>query len=129
MRGIVEITGTAFDQHVGLAVNGQSMRLVTTTPDSAALMRLGGVEVAVRGTSEQRGFRVSGFTAVSVSGAPVVDGVLHVDGASVALETRSGKLALGNPPDALRRLAGARVWVSGPIDKGPNSYGVIVPPR
>jgi hypothetical protein len=128
LHGIVSITGTSFDQRVELQAGGRTTRLFATPADSAALTRLGGVEVAVRGAVDDRTMRVTSFTALTVSGAPVVDGVIRVDGSTVALETTNGRVTLGNPPDALRRLVGARVWVSGPIDRGPNSYGIIVPP-
>jgi len=36
-------------------------------------------------------------------------------------------LPLGNPPAGLRALIGARVWIGGSLNTGPNTYGVIVP--
>jgi hypothetical protein len=35
------------------------------------------------------------------------------------------RVRLGNPPAALRDLVGARVWITGPTETGPNPYGVI----
>jgi len=92
-------------------------------------VRLSGVTVEARGAVSDRGMQVTSFTALNVAGAPVVDGVVRVDGTAVSLETAKGSVRLGNPPDVLRRMAGARIWVSGPIETGPNSYGVIVPAR
>ena len=128
LHGVVSVTGTSFDQQIVLLAASGNTRLVpASTADSAALVRLGGVEIAARGAIDGNRLRVSSFTAVSVDGKPVVDGVVHVDGRAVSLETASGRVALGNPPSALFQMNGARVWISGPIDKGPNSYGVIIP--
>jgi hypothetical protein len=127
VKGIVSITGTSFDQHVQLRTDSGVLSLIAQSNDSAALARLGGLELSVRGTREPSGFRVSSFTVLRAGDRAVTDGVLVQDGASIALQTSAGKLTLGNPPDALRRMIGARVWVAGPLDAGPNSYGVIVP--
>ena len=128
LHGVVSVTGTSFEQQIVLQAPNRSTRLVPANAgDSAALVRLGGVEIAARGTIDGSALRVASFTALSASGAPVVDGIVHVDGRAIALETPTGRVALGNPPTALLQMNGARVWVSGPIDKGPNSYGVIVP--
>jgi hypothetical protein len=129
LRGIISVTGTSFDQRILIQVENRSTRLWANPADSAALVRLGGVEVETLGWLEERGMRVGSFTAWSVSGARVVDGVVRVNGTSVSLETAKGLVALGNPPNELRMMPGARVWVSGSIEKGPNSYGVIVPAR
>ncbi|MDB4875791.1 MAG: hypothetical protein JWM41_2237 [Gemmatimonadetes bacterium] len=131
-QGVVSIVGTGFDQQLvlqGAAATRPTRLRITTEADSAALTRLGGVEVLVRGTRADDGFRVSTFTAVRVGASPVVDGVLRLDGDHVVLETSTGRTTLGNPPDALRRMIGARVWISGPLATGPNSYGIIVPAR
>ena len=104
-----------------------SIRLHASPSDSAALVRLGGAEVAVRGDLAGRTMIVRDFTTTRVSGMPVVDGVLRLQGDRVVLDTPTGRVALGNPPSALRRMIGARVWVSGPLERGPNAYGVIVP--
>jgi len=41
---------------------------------------------------------------------------------------KGGRIPLGNPPAALRNMIGARVWIGGPLDSGPNVYGLITPP-
>ncbi|HEY7860728.1 MAG TPA: hypothetical protein VIB98_04750 [Gemmatimonadaceae bacterium] len=125
--GIVSVTGTSIAQRLVLRVNDQSHAFAASSADSAALSRLGGVEVVVRGTSRNDAFEVAAFEALRVDGAPVADGVLLRDGEHLALRTQHGRLALGNPPAAFDTLIGARVWVSGPLVTGPNSYGIIVP--
>ncbi len=129
--GVVSITGTSFEQHLVLR-SGHGARLEATmlaTPpaDSTAISRLGGVEIVVRGRRDGNVFRVANFAVLRVGGSPVVDGVVIRDGARLALEGGAGRISLGNPPAALRAMVGARVWVGGPLDTGPNTYGVIVP--
>lgn len=128
VAGVVSITGTAFEQHIVLRANGQGIiPLLTATSDSAALSRMGGVQVDVVGTWANMSFRVESFTATNVEATPVVDGFVRKEGDRLVLETTHGTIPLGNPPTALRSMIGARVWIGGPLDKGPNSYGVIVP--
>jgi hypothetical protein len=127
LAGIVSITGTAFEQHLVLRSGNSTTPLSAATSDSAALSRLGGVEVLVIGRRAPNVFRVERFTAVSVAGSPVVDGWVRNDGGRLVLETTHGPLPLGNPPTALRGMIGARIWIGGPLDTGPNTYGVIVP--
>lgn len=87
-----------------------------------------GVEVLVVGMRTPSAFRVERVRALSVAGSPVVDGVVKNVGGRLVLETANGPIPLGNPPPALQNMIGARVWISGPLDRGPNSYGVIAPP-
>jgi hypothetical protein len=129
LRGIVSVTGTAFEQRLVLRSGNGATPLSASTSDSAALSRLGGVEVLVIGTRSPNFFRVEHFTALNVAGSPVVDGVLRNEGGRLALETTRGTILLGNPPTALRDMIGARIWIGGPLDRGPNNYGVIVPAR
>jgi hypothetical protein len=128
LTGIVSITGTAFEQRIVLRSSDSATYLSAAQPDSAALSRIGGLEVRVSGRRTPSLFRVEHFTALSVAGAPVSDGVLRNEGGRLVLETAHGSIPLGNPPAALRSLIGARIWIGGPLDRGPNSYGLIVPP-
>ena len=125
--GIVSITGTSFEKRIVLRAGDTSTYLSATGDDSDALTRLGGVEVEVSGKRSGDSFVVERFAALRVAGAAVVDGVLRRDGDRVLLETSKESIPLGNPPSAFRGMIGARVWVGGPLDRGPNVYGLIRP--
>lgn len=129
LTGIVSITGTSFEQQLVLRSGTIATLLSGSAPDSAALSRLGGVEVLVVGRRAGNHFRVDHFTALSVAGSPVADGIVRTYGERTVLETTRGLLPLGNPPSGLRALSGARVWIGGPLNTGPNTYGVIVPAK
>jgi hypothetical protein len=129
LTGIVSVTGTSFEHQLVLRSGATATLLSAAAPDSAGLARLGGVELLVVGRKAGNHFRVEHFTALSVAGSPVVDGVVRNYGDRVVLETVRGPLPLGNPPAGLRALTGARVWIGGPLKSGPNTFGVIVPPQ
>jgi hypothetical protein len=126
--GVISITGTSLEQHVVLRVDKRARELSASPDDSAALTRLGGARVVTYGTSRAERFAVTSFTVIAVGGGAVVDGVLMRDGSRLAIRTRGSQLPLGNPPAALEQLVGARIWISGPLDSGPNSYGLIAAP-
>jgi hypothetical protein len=126
-NGIISVTGTAFEQQIVLrSVVGVEV-LSAHSADSAALSRMGGVEVSLLGLRTDNAFYVRSFTAVKVAGAPVVDGILRSEGDRLTLETVEGRMPLGNPPAQLKKLVGARVWIGGPLDTGPNNFGIIAP--
>ncbi len=127
LTGIVSVTGTAFEQRLVLRSGNTTTYLSAAMADSAALARLAGVEVVVLGERAPNLLRVKHFTALSVNGSPVADGVLKNDNGSLVLETRHGRISLGNPPPALWSMVAARIWIGGPLDKGPNFFGLIVP--
>jgi len=128
LAGVVSVTGTSYEQHLVLRVGADARSLAASPGDSAALVRLGGAEISVYGKAGVDRFAVAAFTVRAVNGEDVVDGVLLREGTRLVLRTRTARLALGNPPAALDSLIGARIWVGGPIDVGPNVYGVIIPP-
>ena len=127
VTGTVSITGTGFEQQIVLRSGNSVVPLSASAADSAALTRMGGIQIVAAGTRIGSALRVAHFTAKGVAGSPVVDGVIRAAGDRLVLETANGQLPLGNPPAPLRKMIGARVWIGGPLDKGPNSYGVIVP--
>ena len=127
LTGIVSLTGTGFEQQLVLRTGAGVNVLSASTADSAALSRMGGIEVSVVGKRNGNQFHVDHFTALSVAGSRVVDGVIREDSGRLVLETSGGRIPLGNPPAALRNAIGARVWIGGPLDTGPNNFGVIVP--
>ena len=129
LTGVVSVTGTAFERRLVLRSGDRATPLSARASDSAALSRMGGVEVLVIGKRTPDVFRVERFAALNVAGSPVVDGFLRNDGGRLVLETIQGRIPLGNPPSTLRGMIGARVWIAGPLDTGPNSYGVIIPAR
>lgn len=127
LRGIVSITGTSFEQSVILRTNTGTIALGVSAADSAALTRMGGIDVMVLGIRDHNRFQTTSFRAMTVSGAPVVDGIVRDDNGKLSIETADGRIALGNPPAPLRNLVGARVWIGGPLATGPNQFGLIAP--
>ena len=132
LRGIVKTVGTARVSELVLQRTTPDNALVSlraAAPDAAALARVAGTVVAVRG--EFRGadtLIVSSFRVVEVDGQQVIDGVVRQENAHLSVcPPSSACVALGNPPDALRTLVGARVWFGGPPATGPNTFGVIAP--
>lgn len=125
--GIVSVTGTSFEQRLVLTSGTRVINLVASAADSSALSHVGGVEVLARGWADANTFHVASFVVRRVGGELVVDGVLGRDGERLVLDTVGGRVVLGNPPAALRGIVGARVWIGGPLDIGPNNYGIIIP--
>jgi hypothetical protein len=125
--GTIRVTGSAPFPSVVLRPASGAPSLTLAGSDTAALRRAAGLDVVVRGAASDRRFLVSSFTVRAANGRPAVDGVLARDGDRLVLDTPSGRVALGNPPAALREMVGARVWVTGSLDRGPNTYGVLEP--
>jgi hypothetical protein len=111
-------TGEAADALVSLTMSDE---------DAASIGRIAGMRAVMRGVATGKSLGVIAFTALSVNGTPVLDGIVRVDRASVALETKGGRIPIGNPPASLYLLDGTRIWLSGPAARGPNDYGVITP--
>jgi hypothetical protein len=132
LRGIVKSVGTARAPEVMLQRTTADNALVAvraTAEDAAALARASGTLVAVRGTfAAPDTVVVSSFQVVEVNGQPVTDGVVRQDNGRLSICPPASRcLALGNPPAQLRTLLGARVWIGGPLETGPNQFGLIKP--
>ena len=126
-RGIVSVVGTSFDSRVVLRP-ARGVRPVTLIgPQTRIIANLSGADVWASGARDDNGnLRVSRFLVRSVDGSAAIDGTLIARGEGLLIVTRDGvQHALGNPPTALRDHVGARVWVTGPLEKGPLTYGVI----
>jgi hypothetical protein len=95
------------------------------------LGRAAGLEVAVWGRRNAHGqFCVDRFAVRAANGVPAVDGILTRVGEGFALVTADGgPLPIARLPEALRSSVGARVWLAGPLDRAPDSFGVIGGPR
>jgi hypothetical protein len=127
--GVVVVTGTSFEEQLALRSVDRSIRLRPTAEDVASLKRLSGLEVLVRGVANEKEFLVSSFVVLRADGQPVVDGLLRRDGDRFVLETATGaRISVGAPPAAFQSLVGARIWIGGSLDRGPNVYGIIMPP-
>jgi hypothetical protein len=128
VRGIIAVTGTSFEHQLIIRASNGAITLLASGPDSAALTRLAGVETVIAGEKvSPDSIRVASFIAMSVDGAPVMDGTLGYDASGTFIITSSGKHTIANPPPSLRDLKGVRIWIAGPLDSGPYSYGIIIP--
>ena len=128
VRGIIAVVGTSFEQHLIVRASDRVIQLVASSSDSASLSRLAGVETVIVGEKvDPDSIRVLNFLAVSVDGAPVMDGMLGNDAGGTFIMTSSGKHVIANPPSSLHDLTGARIWIGGPLATGPYTYGIIIP--
>jgi len=126
LRGMIEVVGSEPATSVALLLDGGA-RAVTLQGERPLLDRLAGLEVAVWGALVRPGvFRVDRVTVRASGGAAAVDGVLAREGGGWVLVTEDGRrLPVPHLPEALRGMAGARVWLAGPLDRPPDSSGVI----
>jgi len=127
LRGTVRVVGSEPLTQVVLEPAGGGAA-VALEGERAVLQRLAAIEVMVAGDAETPGrFRVARVAVRSANGVPAVDGVLAREGDRWVLATADGRrLPVPHLPEALRDHAGARVWLAGPLDRAPDSFGVIV---
>ena len=129
LRGTVEVVGSEPATSIALLMDGGA-RAVTLEGERPLLDRLAGLEVAVWGAPLRPGvFRVGRVAVRASGGVAAVDGVLARAGAGWVLVTDDGRrLPVARLPEVLRAKAGARVWLAGPLDRPPDSSGVILEP-
>lgn len=126
LRGIIAIVGTEHEKQVIIRPPGA--RAVTLTgPRALVVGRTSGADVWVAGTrGDRNSLEVTRFAVRTVDGIAAIDGTLADDGGRLVLVTPDGQRhSVANPPEALRRHVGARVWISGNLNQGPVSYGII----
>ncbi|MBW3654521.1 MAG: hypothetical protein KY444_00315, partial [Gemmatimonadetes bacterium] len=124
-RGTVEIVGSEPMTSIVLQTAAGASPGLCGARD--LLRRAAGLEVAVWGSRNAEGqFCVDRFAVRSANGVPAVDGILVREGQGFALVMADGRrLPIARLFDALRSSIGARVWLAGPLDRAPDSFGVI----
>ena len=135
LRGTVAIVGADPETMVALRVvqdDGTARSVLVAGSAAATLRRVEGAEVLLSGRAAGDApprFDARRLVVASVNGQPARDGVLEADGSRLVLRlTTGGRSTIVQPPAALRALVGARVWITGPADAAPVSYGVIESP-
>lgn len=102
--------------------------MTITGPLAAEIGRAAGAEVWVSGTRAAAELEAARYQIRTVDGEPAVDGTLASDGGQLVLVTPGGRRAIARPPQALRGMVGARVWLVGSLDGTIASYGVLREP-
>jgi hypothetical protein len=135
LRGTVAVVGSA--PMTAVALRTPAGLAVQLTGDEAARLRaLGGAEVWVEGapdgaqptTGAASTFHVRRFVVRAVDGEPTLDGVLLRQGDAYVLErVEGGRVAVAEPPEALRALVGQRVWITVPAGGGAAAFGRVPP--
>jgi hypothetical protein len=140
LRGIIVESGPAPNTTL-LLQPPAGERFVLRGSALALLRRVVGLEVQVEGrrtgerdaTSSPRGagvFDVDRFVVRAADGIAAHDGVVRIEREMYWLALQDGrKLASPNLPVALRTKPGARVFLAGPLDRPPASYGIIAEAR
>jgi hypothetical protein len=124
VRGIVaEVGSVPITSIVVRPAGGRSVTLLGSL--AKEIGRAAGAEVWVSGHRTQEGLHAMRYAVRSVDGEPAVDGVLASEDGGLVLVTAGGRRRIVRPPQALRGMVGARVWLVGPIEGGITSYGVL----
>ncbi|HEX6534682.1 MAG TPA: hypothetical protein VF041_08790 [Gemmatimonadaceae bacterium] len=130
--GRVHVVGAAPRMVVALEAGGAQVALIG--PLASELATLDGADVTVRGAAGVspvpiarggRAITVREYDIDSIAGRKPVVGTLVVNAAGVRLDS----IPLSSPPEALRELAGSKVWVVGERDASGalrvDAYGVL----
>jgi hypothetical protein len=120
--------GSAIDEHVVVRPNVGGTAVTLLGSQSSVLGRLSGVDVWLSGRREsERRMTVERFLVHSVDGVPAMDGTLVARDGGFAIVTTAdhAEHPIVNPPAALRSHVGARVWITGSLESGAVTFGVI----
>jgi len=124
IRGIAAEVGSI--PVTSIVVRPAGERSVTILGDLAReIGRAAGADVWVRGRRTPQGLVAEQYAVRTVDGQPAVDGVVAAAGDGLALITPGGARRIARPPQALRGMIGARVWLVGDLDGSITSYGVL----
>jgi hypothetical protein len=126
LRGTVEVVGSEPGTSVVLT-DGRG-GAVTLEGERQVLLALQALEVTVHGRmmEDPRRFRVDRVAVRSANGVAAVDGTIARDGGRPVLVTGDGRrLPVPHLPAQLAGKVGARVWLAGPLDRHPDTFGVI----
>lgn len=124
LRGTIQVVGSEPATWVVLQRPGQ--RAVTLLGRREELAQVAELEVVVRGTAAGDRFHVQAFRVRAAHGVPAVDGVLErADGGAVLVTADGQRLLVRHLPEALRDQFGSRLWIAGPLDRPPDTFGVI----
>jgi hypothetical protein len=124
VRGIVaEVGSVPITSIVVRPAGGRSVTMLGSL--AKEIGRAAGAEVWVSGHRTPEGLHAMRYAVRAVDGEPAVDGVLASEDGGLVLVTAGGRRRIVRPPQALRGMVGARVWLVGPIDGGITSYGVL----
>lgn len=111
--------------------------VIVEGPLASSLPALDGLEIVVGGTlstttrvsagpAPLRVFVGERYLVRAAEGRAALDGTVVRQGDAFALRLADGRtLATPFLPPALRGSIGARVWIAGPLDRDPASYGVL----
>lgn len=136
-RGTLSVVGSEPLTTVVLAQSGPGGMLAIEGTAQASLARMAGLEVVVTGRRTERRsmtaspsgaivFDADRFEVRAADRIAAHDGIVTLEGGKFYLLTPShGRLAADHLPAALRGRVGARVFLVGPLDRAPVSYGVI----
>lgn len=124
VRGIVaEVGSVPITSIVVRPAGGRSVTILGSLAKEIGMAA--GAEVWVSGHRTPEGLHAMRYAVRSVDGEPAVDGVLAAEDGGLVLVTAGGRHRIVRPPQALRGMVGARVWLVGPIEGGITSYGVL----
>ena len=128
LRGVVAVVGSEVDEHVVVRPDGGGPAVTVLGAHAAAIGRLSGADVWIAGApGPMRGFTVTRFLVRSVDGVAAIDGTLARRGAGYAIVTTASgaERRIAKPPAALLTHVGARVWITGSLETGAVTFGVI----
>jgi hypothetical protein len=140
LRGVIVRVGNDPVSVLVLRLADETIYALKTT-DVAQLGRVEGLEVMVSGkrlatknySASPRGaaeFEMKHFVVRAADGQPATDGVVRVTDGAYALETADGsRKPAPHFPAELRVKAGSRVFLVGPLNQPPVSYGIISQPK